>query len=131
MSINELFIPVSIAEAVDKISILKLKCQNCEAEKSKLAQLELDSLNAVWQQSGLIPPESLQDWPALLEVNSSLWLLEERIREHEAKQSFGPDFVQLARSIYQLNDQRSELKRSINQRLGSRLQEVKSYSTLS
>ena len=131
MSINELFIPVSIAEAVDKISILKLKCQNCEAEKSKLAQLELDSLIAVWQQSGLNPPESLHDWPALLEVNSSLWLLEERIREHEVKQSFGPDFVQLARAIYQLNDQRSELKRSINQRLGSRLQEVKSYSTLS
>ena len=131
MSNNELYIPVSIAEVVDKISILKLKCQHCEPEKSKLALLELECLVKVWQHAGLKPPEILQEWPALFEVNSRLWMLEEKIRELELKQSFGPEFIQTAREIYQQNDQRSQLKQSINQRLGSRLQEVKSYSALS
>lgn len=131
MSTNALSIPVSIAEALDKIVILRLKCQRCESDKSLHAQLELEGLIAAWEQSGLNPPESVQEWPDLWEVNSRLWLLEDQIREHEHNQSFGSEFVKLARAIYQLNDQRSLLKHSINQRMGSQLREVKSYSSFS
>ncbi len=55
-------------------------------------------------------------------------MVEDRLREHEARGDFGGAFVELARSVYALNDRRAELKRAISIELGSELVEVKSYS---
>jgi hypothetical protein len=57
-------------------------------------------------------------------VNQALWQVEDAIRECERNQDFGPSFIELARRVYQTNDRRAELKRQINQLLGSRLIEV-------
>ena len=54
--------------------------------------------------------------------------MEDELRDHERRRDFGDDFVQRARSVYQLNDRRAALKRSINTALGSRLVEQKSYA---
>ena len=63
----------------------------------------------------------------LVEVNSLLWKIEDDIRECEKKDQFDKKFIQLARSVYQTNDKRSEIKLDINKTFGSTLVEVKSY----
>lgn len=73
-----------------------------------------------------LPPE-LPERALLTQVNIQLWEVEDRLREREAAQDFGPEFVSEARSVYQINDRRAALKRSVNLTLGSDLVEVKSY----
>ena len=80
-----------------------------------------------WAAEGLQPMESLAAWDDLCVVNAKLWQVEDDLRAHEAGQDFGSRFVELARSVYHLNDQRADLKRAINDALGSELVEEKSY----
>jgi hypothetical protein len=63
----------------------------------------------------------------LREVNRLLWDIEEQIREREALTDFGPEFVELARSVYKTNDIRAAVKREINLMLNSAIVEEKSY----
>lgn len=63
----------------------------------------------------------------LKDVNQSLWTTEDHIRSHEYRQDFGEQFIQLAWSVYQQNDQRAAVKRAINDHYGSAIREGKSY----
>lgn len=63
----------------------------------------------------------------LLEINTQLWEIEDRIRLKESKQQFDDEFIQLARSIYFINDKRSEVKKEINLKYGSDIIEEKEY----
>jgi hypothetical protein len=64
----------------------------------------------------------------LTEVNEALWDIEDAIRVCERAGDFGPSFVELARSVYHRNDHRAAVKRKINELLGSKLIEEKSYA---
>jgi len=64
---------------------------------------------------------------SLKEINLKLWVVEDDIRQKELKGEFDNEFIQLARSVYKLNDERAKLKKSINQVLNSELIEEKSY----
>jgi hypothetical protein len=64
---------------------------------------------------------------ALKQVNEALWEIEDEIRVCEGHRDFGPRFIELARAVYHQNDRRASLKRQINELLGSRLIEEKSY----
>jgi hypothetical protein len=64
---------------------------------------------------------------ALERVNAQLWDIEDRIREHEAQRRFDAGFIELARAVYMLNDERAAIKRRINLKLDSALVEEKSY----
>ena len=64
---------------------------------------------------------------ALQAINTQLWDVEDALRLLEAEQRFDQEFIRLARSVYQLNDQRAALKRQINNACGSTLVEEKSY----
>ena len=63
----------------------------------------------------------------LQNINQTLWNIEDHIRVHESKKDFEDDFVELARSVYFTNDERAEVKKSINMLTGSLLVEEKSY----
>ena len=63
----------------------------------------------------------------LLDVNKRLWKVEDEIRDKELKQEFDIVFIELARKVYRLNDERAKLKKYINQVLKSELVEEKSY----
>ena len=65
---------------------------------------------------------------ALHHTNGCLWEVEDQLRDHERQQDFGASFVDLARSVYRLNDQRAALKKRINLEAGSLLVEEKSYA---
>jgi hypothetical protein len=64
----------------------------------------------------------------LKRVNECLWQIEDQIRSCERTHDFGPRFIELARSVYKQNDERAALKRQLNDLLGARLVEEKSYA---
>ena len=121
-------IPVAPGELIDKITILQIKAQRL-SDRQKLANVrrELALLRAE-QEKHIRPDEKLSELGRqLLAVNEAIWDLENAIRRCEVEQEFGENFVAVARRIYQRNDRRAELKREINQHLGSELLEEKSY----
>jgi hypothetical protein len=117
-------IEVSIGEVVDKWTILSIKVLNIQDE-DKLANVtkEKDYLNTV------IPTDILNDplTEQLRWVNERLWNVEDNLRECEKNKLFDKHFVQLARSVYLLNDKRARIKKEINLKHGSDFIEEKSY----
>ena len=63
----------------------------------------------------------------LKKVNEGLWEIEDEIRDWERRKDFAARFIELARAVYHENDTRANLKRQINELLGSDLVEEKSY----
>jgi len=90
---------------------------------------ELQILEAVLKDAGPeLGIEKVQTLTGELQaINSQLWDVEDQLRLLEADQHFEREFIELARSVYQLNDQRAALKRQINEACGSLLVEEKSY----
>lgn len=126
---QDILVPVSPGELLDKITILRIKSQRME-DVAKLAnvRLELDLLERKWQESvAEATAEISADERALQNVNERLWDIEDRIRDKEKVQTFDRDFIELARAVYIANDERAALKKRINQKLGSRIVEEKSY----
>ena len=125
---QDILVPISPGELLDKITILRIKVARIQ-DAAKLAnvKLELTLLEQTWKDSGCATQLVTVDEHALHAVNEQLWDIEDRIRDKEARQTFDRDFIELARSVYVCNDERAALKKRINQRLGSRLVEEKSY----
>jgi Family of unknown function (DUF6165) len=125
---QDILVPVSPGELLDKISILRIKLARIQ-DAGKLAnvKLELSLLERTWADCGGAGHDVALDERALLNVNERLWDLEDRLRDKEARQTFDRDFIELARAVYRCNDERAAIKRRINLQLGSRLIEEKSY----
>ena len=123
-------VEISLGELVDKLTILQIKSERI-ADETKLLNVrqELEALAGALALAVPQPPAELaQSRDELRTVNEALWDVENDIRRAEAAGDFGPHFIALARSVYLHNDRRSALKRHINELLGSRLIEEKSYS---
>jgi len=125
---KEVLVPLSPGELLDKITILRIKVARIQ-EAAKLAnvKLELSLLEQIWKDAGAAAHDVALDERALENVNERLWDIEDRIRDKEARQTFDRDFIELARAVYICNDERAAIKKHINQQLGSRLVEEKSY----
>jgi hypothetical protein len=118
-------IEVSFGEVLDKISILAIKLNQIKDEqKLKNIQKEFSSI------SGRVPQDIFIDplYFDLCKVNQTLWKVEDKLREHEQLNNFDEDFINLARSVYVLNDRRAALKKEINIKYGSEFIEEKSYN---
>lgn len=123
-------VEVSNGELLDKISILELKLLKIE-DKSKLinVQKEFDELNPLCQKLFEKYDGQLQNhYLELANINGLLWDIEDWIRQAEERKDFGPEFIQLARSVYTTNDRRSQVKKIINKITNSELSEEKSYN---
>jgi tetratricopeptide (TPR) repeat protein len=125
---NLLWAPVSVGELIDKIVILEIKAARI-ADPEKLVQVtnELALLNQI-DFGGAEPGQeisALRD--ELKQVNEALWDIEDKIRECERLQDFGPAFVELARAVYKTNDRRAVLKGTINRISGSAIVEMKAH----
>jgi hypothetical protein len=122
-------VEIAPGELIDKLTILEIKARRM-ADTLKLQNVlfERDAL-ARTRDAAIPPSPQLEELTRQLRaVNQSLWEIEDQIRDCERLQDFGTRFVQLARSVYRQNDLRAALKRQINQLLGSKLIEEKSYS---
>ena len=120
--------PVSYGELIDKITILEIKAAQIR-DSAKLANVrtELQALNRTWSSHAASRTDISDARARLKKVNEELWDIEDRIRLKEKAQAFDAEFIELARSVYFRNDERAAVKREINQALGSRLVEEKSY----
>ena len=121
-------INVSLGELADKISILLIKREKFKnREKLDNVQKELDLLCPVLEKTTFSIQSEL--FARLKTVNEALWQIEDDIRLKEARQTFDADFIRLARSVYFKNDERSRIKREINEQFESGLIEEKEYSS--
>ena len=129
MKLDSIKIDVSPGELIDKITILQIKADKIQ-DISKLENInkELELLTHSLQQSVKFTNELKSIMDELQQVNETLWVIEDKIRLHEASGKFDTDFIELARAVYKENDKRANLKRKINSALGSGLVEEKSYS---
>ena len=126
---QDILVPISVGELIDKIVILEIKSERIR-NTNQLANVanELGALRAV--RLGDVDRARLDALSAELKrVNERLWDVEDAIRECDARGHFGADFVELARAVYRLNDERARLKKAINVLSGSRLVEEKSYKS--
>jgi len=123
----EIQIKIGIGEAIDRATILIIKEEKiADEDKLKNINLELDLLT-----NKLLPvpelPEMKDLFGKLLGINSELWDVEDALRVMEDHKDFGIKFIELARSVYRLNDERAAIKKKINKLYNSKIVEEKSY----
>jgi O-antigen ligase len=124
-----ILVPISVGELMDKIAILEIKSERIKNPRQleNIAR-ELGALRAV--RLGNVDRDMLGRLSAeLKQVNARLWDIEDAIRECDARGDFGESFIELARAVYRLNDERARLKKAINVASGSHLMEEKSYKS--
>ena len=120
-------VEISIGELVDKVSILSIKLKKIKnAEKLKNIQKEYDLLVKSMAGEGISVTSG--EFLRLAEINLKLWDIEDQIRLKEAARSFDAEFIELARSVYFINDDRAAVKKEINLKFGSELVEEKEYT---
>ena len=126
---NTPLIPISWGELFDKITILQIKLENLQEKNAlKNVKLEHDQLFSIFNQFFLentIANELIND---LKLINQKLWNIEDLIRDKERNKIFDEKFIELARKVYFTNDERSRIKRNINETFGSEIVEEKSYA---
>ena len=119
---------IPVGELVDKITILEIKTERIDdAKKLENIWRELNALRFAFDETISTTPALTQLVQELKSANEALWETEDLIRDKEREKSFDAEFVTLARTVYIQNDERCRAKRAINELLGSRLIEEKSY----
>ncbi len=125
----EISVPISPGELIDKLTILEIKSERMsDAAKLANVRLELKLLSATWTASDYAKIDIDAEWAELKRINAALWDIEDEIRDEERGQRFGEQFIKLARAVYFINDDRAAVKRRINDKLGSKIVEEKSYA---
>ena len=121
-------VPISPGELLDKITILEIKSENIDnEEKLTNVKIELKLLSQIWNDTS--PDSSLDTLKQeLKDNNKALWDIEDKIRIKESNNEFDQVFIELARSVYIQNDKRANTKKKINLKLGSEIVEEKSYA---
>lgn len=120
-------IEVSYGELFDKISILEIKSVRVD-DPAKLANVNLELAKLRDVRREIDAREDIDELSIQLhKINNALWLVEDRLRDKERDKQFDADFIELARSVYRLNDERARLKRELNANLGSVIVEEKNY----
>ena len=124
--IQDILAPISLGELIDKITILQIKTQNLQGTALGNVKKELEALESTLNKLQIDIDSTLIQ--RLQQVNQALWQIEDDIRDKEHNKDFGDSFVSLARSVYQQNDRRADIKKEINTTYGSSLTEEKSYT---
>lgn len=125
---NEIQIPISPGELLDKITILQIKAERI-SDPVKVANVktELEMLTRVWDEAVEADAEITALTAELKSINESLWEIEDDIRDEERHRRFGERFIELARAVYVTNDKRADTKKRVNLHLNSTIVEEKSY----
>ena len=127
---NKILVEVSIGELLDKISILEIKQDKIkDLEKLKFIKEEhailKDQLN-----KNVKSDEKLNNlFFSLKEINTKLWVIEDEKRQCEKDKNFTEKFIKLSRDIHFLNDDRAKIKLEINNYTGSKIREIKEYTS--
>ena len=107
---NKILVEVSVGELLDKISILEIKKD--QLDKNVKSDEKIDKL-----------------FQSLKEINAKLWIIEDDKRLCEKNSDFSEKFIKLSRDVHFLNDDRGKIKLEINHHAGSKIKEIKKYTS--
>ena len=127
---NKILVEVSVGELLDKISILEIKQEKIkDAESLKFITDEYNVLKSELDKN-IKTDENLKNlFNSLKEINSKLWVIEDDKRMCEKNKDFGEKFIKLSRDVHFLNDNRAKIKLEINKLTGSKIKEIKEYTS--
>ena len=127
---NKILVEVSIGELLDKISILEIKKEKIsDSESLKFIQKEYLILKEQLDQNIKSDNKIDELFKSLKDINLKLWSIEDKKRMCEKNSDFGDEFIKLSRDIHFLNDSRSKVKLEINKYTGSKIREIKQYTS--
>ena len=127
---NKIIVEISIGELLDKISILEIKQEKIkDPEKLKFINNEHSILKDQLEKNVKSDDKLNTLYQSLKEINAKLWVIEDDKRQCEKDKDFGEKFIKLSRDVHFLNDDRAKIKLEINNHTGSRIKEIKKYTT--
>ena len=127
---NKILVEVSIGELLDKLSILEIKQEKIK-DTDKLEYIN-DEYSVLKEQlsKNVKSDEKLNKlFNSLKEINSKLWIIEDDKRMCEKNSDFGEKFIKLSRYVHFLNDERAKIKLEVNNLTGSKIKEIKEYTS--
>ena len=127
---NTILVEVSVGELLDKISILEIKKEKIEdSEKLKFINDEYEVLKDQLDKNVKSNEKIDNLFQSLKEINSKLWIIEDDKRLCEKNSDFSEKFIKLSRDVHFLNDDRGKIKLEINNHTGSKIKEIKKYTS--
>ena len=127
---NKILVEVSVGELLDKISILEIKKEKIKnSEKLKFINDEYTILKGQLDQNVKSDDRLNKLFKSLKEINAKLWVIEDDKRMCEKNSDFSENFIKLSRDIHFLNDDRAKIKLEINNHTGSKIKEIKEYTS--
>jgi len=127
---NKIIVEVSIGELLDKISILEIKQEKIkDKEKLKFISDEHAVLKDQLDKNVKSNNELEKLFQSLKEINAKLWVIEDDKRLCEKEKDFTEKFIKLSRDVHFLNDDRAKIKLKINNITGSKIKEIKEYTS--
>tara|TARA_A100000164_G_scaffold184700_1_gene164029 strand:+ start:129 stop:518 length:390 start_codon:yes stop_codon:yes gene_type:complete len=127
---NKILAEVSIGELFDKISILEIKQEKIkDPEKLKFILNEYSTLKEQLDKNVKSDEKLNNLFKSLKEINSKLWIIEDDKRQCEKDKIFTEKFIKLSRDVHFLNDDRAKIKLEINNHTGSKIKEIKEYTS--
>ena len=127
---NKILVEVSVGELLDKISILEIKQEKIkDPEKLKFINDEHGILKDQLD-NNVKSDEKLNNlFQSLKDINAKLWVIEDDKRQYEKEKDFTEKFIKLSRDVHFLNDDRAKIKLEINNLTGSKIKEIKEYTS--
>ena len=127
---NKILVEVSVGELLDKISILEIKEEKIkDPEKLKFINNEHAILKSQLEQNVRSDDKLNNLFQSLKEINAKLWVIEDDKRMCEKNSEFTENFIKLSRDVHFLNDNRAKIKLEINNHTGSKMKEIKEYTS--
>ena len=127
---NKILVEVSVGELLDKISILEIKQEKIK-DNDKLKFINEEHLILKNQlNSNVRSDQKLNElFESLKKINAKLWVIEDDKRQCEKEKDFTETFIKLSRDVHFLNDDRAKIKLEINNHTGSKIKEIKEYTS--
>ena len=127
---NKILVEVSVGELLDKISILEIKQEKIkDPEKLKFINEEHSILKDQLNNKVKSAQKLNELFESLKQINARLWVIEDDKRQCEKKKDFTDTFIKLSRDVHFLNDDRAKIKLEINNHTGSKIKEIKEYTS--
>jgi hypothetical protein len=127
---NKILVEVSVGELLDKISILEIKQEKIkDSEKLKFINDEHSILKGELNNNVKADQKLNKLFESLKQINAKLWVIEDDKRLCEKEKDFTENFIRLSRDVHFLNDERAKIKLEINNHKGSKIKEIKEYTS--
>jgi len=127
---NKILVEVSVGELLDKISILEIKQEKIkDSEKLKFINEEHSIIKNQLNNNVKSDQKLNELFESLKQINAKLWVIEDDKRQCEKEKDFTETFIKLSRDVHFLNDDRAKIKLEINNHTGSKIKEIKEYSS--